>query len=41
MAFYPIWVGFSLKTIILIGEHRYTDFDVKTKFKILAPSLNV
>ena len=23
MAFYAIWVGFSLKIIILIGEHCY------------------
>ena len=31
MTFYPIWVGFSLKIIILIGEHCYTDFNVKNK----------
>ena len=31
MAFYPIWVGFSLKTLILIGEHCYTDFNAKNK----------
>ena len=30
MAFFPIWVGFSLK-IILIGEHCYTDFNVKNQ----------
>ena len=30
-AFYPIWVGVSLKIIILIGEHSYTDFNVKNK----------
>ena len=41
MAFYSIWVGFSLNIIILIGEHSYTDFNVKNKFLILAPSLNV
>ena len=42
MAFYPIWV-FSLKIGILIGEHCYTDFNVKNKLKliILAQSLNV
>ena len=31
MAFYLIWVGFSLKIIILIGEHCYADFCVKNK----------
>ena len=31
MAFYPIWVGFSLKIIIVIGKHGYTDFNVKYK----------
>ena len=31
MAFYPIWVGFSLKIIILMGKHSYTDFNVKNK----------
>ena len=31
MAFYLIWVGFSLKIIILIGEHCYADFFVKNK----------
>ena len=31
MAFHPIWVGFSLKIIILIGEHCYTDFNVKNQ----------
>ena len=31
MAFYPIWMGFSLKVIVLIGEHCYTDFNVKNK----------
>ena len=41
VVFYPIWVGFLLKIIVLIGEHCYTDFNVKTKFLILAPSLNV
>ena len=31
MAFYLIWVAFSLEIIILIGEHCYTDFKVKNK----------
>ena len=31
IVFYPIWVGFSLKIIILIGEHCYKDFNVKNK----------
>ena len=30
-AFYAIWVGFSLKIIILIGEHCYRNFNVKNK----------
>ena len=34
MAFYLIWVGFSLKIIILIGEHCYADFFVKNKHLI-------
>ena len=41
MAFYPISVGFSLKTNIFIGEHCYTIFNVKNKIFNLAPSFNV
>ena len=38
MAFDPTWVGFSLKTIVLIAIQMLMS---KTKFEILAPSLNV
>ena len=31
MAFYPIIADFLLKIIVLIGEHYYTDFNVKNK----------
>ena len=31
VVFYPIWVGFLLKIIVLIGEHCYTDFNVENK----------
>ena len=42
VAFYPIWVGFLLKIIALIGEHNAIQISMsKTKFLILAPSLNV
>ena len=28
MLFYWIWVGLSLKIIVLIGEHCYTNFNI-------------